>query len=379
MFSRPHLFFSDGALATLDRLPLAARARNVLLVANESTLGKARALPSLLPFLSTRRYVHVNGFRPNPEVRFLLESWQNIRSSPVDIIMAVGGGTAIDTAKILRGCLQWKVGPDRLASCTASSPERRVPLIAAPTTAGSGSEATHFAVMYCDGHKLSIAHESLIPDVALVDPTLTRSMSRQQAVASGLDALCQAVESLWALNATSESVSLADISCRVCLGALEESVVNPCSDSRTAMCLAAHFAGLAINISRTTACHALSYYLTHSFQVPHGLAVAVFLPFILQYNAAALQKGEPGPASPVSGSVTMCRVLNALGVVHLADGLAKIDALLGRLGAPRRLREWGVRYSDLPEMARSVNVQRLNNNPVPMSLDDIMAVLGRAW
>ena len=114
----------------------------------------------------------------------------------------------------------------------------KVPLVAIPTTAGTGSEATHFAVVYHEGKKFSVAHRNLLPDFAIIDPELTCSMPKSLAASTGLDALCQAIESIWAVGATGESATYAIRSLYLALEHLESAVENP-----TAGCPSRHVRG----------------------------------------------------------------------------------------------------------------------------------------
>src|SRR5690606_25840825 len=139
------------------------------------------------------------------------------------------------------------------------------PLLAVPTTAGTGSEATHFAVVYIDGVKHSLAHPLLRPDLVILDPLLTYAMPPGLTAATGLDALSQGIEALWAVGATTKSVGYAARAVELAAGALETAVIAPDRTARRAMMEAAHASGLAIDISKTTAPHALSYAISTDF------------------------------------------------------------------------------------------------------------------
>jgi alcohol dehydrogenase class IV len=180
-------------------------------------------------------------------------------------ILAIGGGSVIDLAKaVIYNCIE------------SSLP---VPFFAvAPTTAGSGTEATHFAVLYKERKKISIVHPSLLPVFVILDPVLTYSLPAYQTAASGMDALAQAIESYWNVNATKESKEYAAEAILLWRDFFEKAVVSPEPINREKILFAAHLAGKAIDITRTTGPHALSYYLTANHTIPHGQAVALFLP-----------------------------------------------------------------------------------------------------
>ena len=157
-----------------------------------------------------------------------------------------------------------------------SSPGKK--LIAIPTTSGSGSEATHFAVVYVGGEKFSVAHPIyMLPNVVVLNPSLTYSMDSYQTALSGVDAFAQAMESYWSVNSTEESKKYSIEALELIIEHLPLAV-NYNDNSRDIMLHAANLAGKAINIAKTSGAHAISYVLTSKFNIPHGQAVALTLP-----------------------------------------------------------------------------------------------------
>jgi alcohol dehydrogenase class IV len=187
------------------------------------------------------------------------------------------------------------------------------PIIAVPTTAGTGSEATKFATVYVDEVKHSLEHNSLLPRFAVIDPAFTMSLPPYQTAVTGIDALSQAIESYWSVRSTDESRDMAARAIDLAAASLRTAVTEPDVESRLNMMKAANLAGKAINISRTTACHALSYYLTSRFGIPHGHAVGMTLARMLIYNSA----------------VTADDVNDERGMEHVRDSVRRLAALLG--------------------------------------------------
>ena len=216
--------------------------------------------------------------------------------------------------------------------------------MALPTTAGTGAEATRFAVCYDGDVKYSIDFEAIRPsDVALV-PEFTYSLSQYQTASTGFDAYAQAIESLWAKGTTDESRKYA----RSALGYLqriEEVVFHPTPESREAMLQGAYWAGRAIDISRTTAAHAFSYYMTSKYGIPHGHAVAMMFPFILTANATAI---ESIPEIRPKGILLLLKRLEEV-------GLESLPQFAARMGL-----KWNALVDDL---FSHVNLKRLGNNP----------------
>lgn len=251
------------------------------------------------------------------------------------------------------------------------------PIAAVPTTAGSGSEATHFAVVYVGGNKFSVAHESMLPGFVVVDPQLTQSLPASITAVTGLDALCQAVESMWCIHSTEESISYSREAVTLVLNHLERAVREPTPCDRTAMCRASHLAGRAINLTKTTAPHAISYTLTARYGIPHGHAVALTLGPMLSYNSAVNDNDVADPR----GAQHVQQVIHALnGLLCCADAdesCNRIQRLIQSVHLPTRLRDVGATSDvDRQFLVDQVNMQRLANNPrrvTPEALADLLA------
>jgi len=255
------------------------------------------------------------------------------------VMVAIGGGSVIDLAKLLLHHM--RVRPR---------------FVAVPTTAGSGSEATPFAVAYEDGEKISVASPALLPDWALLDPGLLSGQTAFQRAVSGMDALAQAIESIWSLHATEASRALAGEAIRLLLQHLP-AFVEGREEAGRAVLEAAHGAGKAIAMTRTTGPHALSYYLTSRHGIPHGQAVAFFLPLFFLYNASC-------PALEAS-------VFPALGVRDAEEGFRFMRKFIADLGLPV---QWQMKV-DTDALLRSVNRERFGNNPLPFDADRLRRLI----
>jgi alcohol dehydrogenase len=213
----------------------------------------------------------------------------------VDAIVAIGGGSVIDAAKVLAVTLPLDdVARDGwIAGLRTQAPQtwtRRVPVVVAiPTTAGTGAEVTPFATVW-DAQarrKYSVTGPLVFPTVALLDPELTRTMSRATTLFTGMDALSHALESLWNRNRTPVSVAHAAAALRLIVDALP-GLLHGVDDleARARMLFAGTLSGLAISTTRTATAHALSYGVTAHFGAPHGLASSFTLREILRQNHA---------------------------------------------------------------------------------------------
>ena len=269
--------------------------------------------------------VRFSDFTPNPKMQEALAGVEAFKASDCDTILAVGGGSPIDVAK----CIKHYSGAD-------------VPIIAIPTTSGTGSESTHFAVVYENGNKLSVAAPDLLPDIVILEPSTLKNVPEYTRKATMLDALCHAVESHWAKKATPESRGYAEKAIKLILKGKDAYLAN--EDSGNAIMMeAANLAGQAINISTTTAAHAMCYKITSLYGFQHGHAAAICLPEVWKH-------------------------------INAAPGITRdaFIALLNELGMEYPLSDDAER--DIAVLADSVNVQRLSNNPVPFDRDQLAAM-----
>jgi alcohol dehydrogenase class IV len=295
-----------------------------------------------------------------------------------DVVIALGGGTAIDLAKLI-GTFAVQKGTShplhsrKIAMGLASIEIMGKPMMAIPTTAGTGSEATHFAVVYVDGEKFSVAHPTLLPTYAVVDSTLTESLPKRITAATGLDAFCQAIESIWAVAATEESIGYALEAARLAFNNLEAAVNAPTPQARRAMCRASHLAGKAINITKTTAPHALSYFLTSRYGVPHGMAVATTLPALLVFNAGVTDDDCADPRGATAVRERIAQILDVLSTDSVDNACLAIFRLRLQIECPAL--EEIVATDDLITVVDSANIQRLSNNPRRASREQLIEVL----
>lgn len=321
------------------------------------------------PFFSTRQIVFFDGFSPNPEFREILAGAECLRACQPDLIVAIGGGSPLDVAKMMKAVVftQEPYDPEKPEALKPSGDGP--PLLAIPTTAGSGSEATQFAVFYKDNVKQSLSHPSLRPEIAVVDPEMSYSLPPGQTAATGFDVLAQAVESLWAGSSTPEAKELAEAAIRYALSHIYNAVHTPGPGNRYHMAQAAYLAGKAINITRTTMPHALGYHLTKLYGLPHGHAVSITLPYFFLLNI--------DPALPVNVPLTresnlgnMERLFELLGQKNGEDSFVFWRNLMKACGLVSTLTEAGVDSENkVRALVASMNLVRMKNHPVQVEAD----------
>lgn len=312
-----------------------------------------------------------NDFKVNPEINDLYKGIDVFGGFHPDLIIAIGGGSVIDMAKLINYFSATGMTPNEyLSGCQNAKPIIETSkMVAIPTTAGSGSEATSFAVLYADNLKYSVPHESILPDYAILDARFSMQLPGYQTACTGMDALSQAIEAFWSVRSTSASKKLAADAIQILNTNILEAVKYPNKTNRTAMLHGAHLAGQAINISNTTAPHAFSYDLASTYEIPHGHAVSLTLPFFIKFNAEVDHESLNDDRGLKYLRTTMSQLLGLFNC-STADGLSKyIQDLSGSIGLG-----WApIKFNS--ENYIRVNQQRLANNPRKIEREEINSAL----
>lgn len=353
-----------GAIGELAGILEAQGAKTVLVVEGPHSYSMSGAAAMVDPVLASYETVRFSTLADYPDLPDIERGVELCRRAKPDAVIAIGGGTVIDIAKLLRICSANDATPGEIATGVGEIEQAGPPLVAIPTTAGSGSEATHFAVIFDQQQKYSVAHQFVQPDFAIVDPALTYSMSEQQTAVCGLDVLCQSVESIWSVGSSKESRIWASEAVRLVLLNLLEAVRAPNESCRESMSRAAHLAGRAINITKTTAPHALSYTLTTSYGLPHGHAVALTLGSFLEFNNEVSEEDLNDPRGVEHVREMIGEVCSLLGASNPTEGHRALADLMVAIGLETRLGPCGIEGAvDCEKIVETVNVERLSNNP----------------
>ena len=369
--SDQEVFFGvDGSGTYLQKQLANLNGTRVLFVTGKDSFRLSGAKKFLSESLDMGIEFRFSDFSPNPTYDDVLRGVQVFADVSPDCIIAIGGGSVLDMAKLVNffGSTRWS-----LSQYFQQVPEMGeivlLPLIAIPTTAGAGSESTGFSVLYKDKKKHSVAHPCLLPDVAILNPELTLSMSPYQTACCGFDALSQAVESYWAAGATDVSQPYSAKALTLCMQHLEGAVLNPTIEHRTGMMEAAYLAGKAINIAKTTAAHALSYTLTAHYGLPHGHAVAMMLPWIFEVNAAAPDCDVNDPRGAGYVRTTLQKLCMLLGGDSSEMAIERLRELMACIGLTNKwFSEKGVDLAKVrSRIIQEVNQERLGNNPRRLS------------
>lgn len=279
-----------------------------------------------------------------------------------DLIVGLGGGSSMDTAKGVN-FLYSNGGKMRDYWGTGKASRPMLPLIAIPTTAGTGSEAQSYALISdAKTHvKMACGDRKALPKLAILDPELLRTCPPKVAAATGIDALSHAVETAASTRRSDVSRRFSRDAWELLSSSFEASLANPEIEAPSKMLLGAHLAGCAIENSMLGAAHATANPLTAKFEITHGVAVGLMLPHVVRSNSR--------------DGVNPYADLGDAGIVA-----ARIESLLDAAGMPRRLRGLGVPETALGELAEMAAKQwTAGFNPVPVGADEMLRIYQAAW
>jgi len=338
----------------------------IFLITGKDSFEKTIIKKVILEILNDYDYFQFNDFSPNPKIHDIKKGLELFKRQKFDVILSVGGGSVIDMGKSISILTTNYGSPEDFILNKKKINNKGIPLIRIPTTAGSGSEATHFAVVYIDKSKYSLGDSDYMqPEYVIVDPQFTNNLPKNLTAISGLDAFTQAIESYWNINSTNESKNYARKAIELIMKNIVKVVQNPNMESRNNMTLAANLSGKAINITKTTACHAISYPITSYFNIPHGHAVALTLPSMIVFNSNVKKEDVKDPRGVKYVKRTMKELISLIGVSNFTEAKEKIRNLIRNIGLETNLEKLGIKtHEDIEIIIKNgFNPERVKNNP----------------
>ncbi|MCE5201498.1 MAG: iron-containing alcohol dehydrogenase [Synergistaceae bacterium] len=344
-------------------------------------MGRSARLLTLLDTMTDKgmKPGHWEGVQPEPPVTLLKEAVDHILAGGYDCLIAFGGGSSMDFAKMAavmakhRGLnVEDMVGNDKV-------PSRGLPTIMIPTTAGSGSEVSAVAVFSFEDARMKkgVSSPHLVADIALVDPALTLDLPPGITAASGMDALVHGVESYMSLGTNTFTQDLALISIKKIMSNLAACVRDGHDlEAREGQAYGSMTAGMAFSMSGTAGVHAMSYPLGGQFHVPHGEANTALLRWVMEYNLDGCEE----KFMPIARSMGVWKP----GMSARDAARAALDAMIGlgqEIGVKTRLRDFGIPREAAAEMAESAmkEVRLISNNPRPLDVESVKNIYERAW
>lgn len=330
---------------------------------------------SSFPFLNIKSdienmdvpHVVFSDFSPNPVYEDVCKGIDLFQITKCDTLLAVGGGSAIDVAKCIKLAVLAKEGNDAilppLVNTRVECDGSKLPFIAIPTTAGTGSESTHNAVMYYEGAKQTVTNDGILPDVAILEPSVLKTLPLYQKKCTMMDALCQGIESWWSVNSTEESYEYSRKTIELIMANWHKYIFENDDEAAANIMLGANYGGRAINITATTAAHAMSYKITSLYSFPHGHAVAVCLPEIWEYMIAHMDKCLDKRGKEYLDGI-FSNIANAMGANAPSEAIAIFRDMMQQMELSNPVSEH--LSSEILLLTSSVNPIRLKNNPIKL-------------
>lgn len=374
-----HVIFGNGQRITLPRYVLDIGRRTLLVT--DARMAAVRAFQTMREAMDQAgiETTVFDGVEAELPLSCVLEGVETGRRSQAEVVVGIGGGSCLDAAKVIALLLTHGGRPsDYYGEYKVPGPS--LPVVAVPTTAGTGSEVTPVAVLADPDRamKIGIASPHLIPQVAVCDPELTLSCPPGLTAVSGADALTHAIEAYTTLrrpitgHLTTDHVfvgknAISDVLAAEAIRLISRSLAKAVADgsdlaARADMMLGSTLAGLAFGVAGTAAAHAVQYPVGALTHTPHGLGVATLLPYVMSWNRPSCE-------------ASFAEIGHALGLPQEGSAAARADAaieavaeLLAGIGIPRTLAELGLSRDHLDEVSRlALTAERLiKNNPRPI-------------
>jgi alcohol dehydrogenase class IV len=297
------------------------------------------------------------------ELKFLIKK---INITKPDLVIALGGGCAIDYAKLANGLHNIKDLKKKIKNGSLKIYSKKTKILAIPTTAGSGAEATKFSVIYIDKIKYSVEHSLLKPDFYSLVPRLVINSPRIVRASSGFDAVAQALESIFSKKANTRSINYSYESLRYSIKNFLGFVNRPHLINTAQMLKAANLSGKAINIAKTNAPHALSYLFTSNFKIPHGIAVSIFFIEIINFYYLNAVKNN---------NINLIKKFNLLFKFIKHPNIIEFNNLFNKFFFESGIKKYldkslkKIRYKNNPKFYYNLN--RLKNSPIKISKENI--------
>jgi alcohol dehydrogenase class IV len=393
--SAGQLVFGRGAIGQLGLLLGRRKLRRAFIVTDERLVAAGLLERVAAPLAAAKiEAISWSGGEAEPAISTALAAAEAAREARPDCVLGLGGGSNMDLAKIVAVLLTHGGQPEQYFSFD-NVPGPVLPLVCVPTTAGTGSEVSHAAVLTDTANKIKVSTLSqfLRPALAVVDPAMTDGCPRQVTADSGIDALTHAIEAYTAIDfdqldapdgapvAYEGRYPLGECLAEKAISLIGQHLVTAVQDganraARDAVALGATIAGLAFSNCAVALVHALEYPLGGAVHVSHGAGNGLLLPYVMRYNLPARQEPIARLAALLGENVA------GLSPAAAAErAIAAVERLRAAIGIPQRLRELGVKREQLAGFAeKAFAIKRLmGTNPRQPTLADLVAILEEAY
>ena len=360
------IVFGEGSLSRIKDIADGFKGK-VMLFTGKSSMHRLGYTDKVVNMLKDREVLVYDKVKPSPSVGLVMEAVELARNENIGLMLGLGGGSVMDTAKCAAAMVKnFEKGKhlSEYADNEEMIPKEGIPFIAIPTTSGTGAEVTRWAVIWDGKKKHTIGSLNTYAKASIIDPELTYSLPKKQTASTGMDALSQAIESYWSRNHNKTSDTFALDAIRLVFEHLEGAYKDPENkEHRRGMSLAALYSGLAINGTKTTACHSVSYPITAYFGVPHGHACALTIPSFMVYNSKAV----PDRIKDIA---------KAMGASTAKEGAEKVRNLMKGVGLETELGKLGIDKNGIEIIVKNgFTPDRVKHNPRDLNSDNLRDIL----
>lgn len=369
----PHTYIGAGSVSCIGQA-LVERGITCVFIVVDEIIDQLKLAEPMYRSLSQYNINYVNYIQPagEPESKIVEDAIQKFIASSCDGIVAIGGGSALDAAK----AIALLSAHPYLGAVDLLNPEniknKRVPFIAVPTTAGTGSEATNVAVITdsVSRAKQVIVHSDLIPDLALIDACLMLQLPAHVTAATGIDALTHAVEAYIATKSTPLTRALAYQALRTIGDFLPVATGQGSNlEAREAMALASYMAGVAFSNAGLGLTHSMAHQIGARYHIPHGVANAIMLPSVMVFNELVCKRDFADIGLSLTGEI-----MSSASVIHF------IQKMIVDLGLPANLSEVGAVEKDFEMMAeKALQDYCITTNPRLVSKTQVIRIYQHAF
>ena len=337
---------------------------NVMLITGKKSYENSGSKKLIGQLLQNSQVTIFNDFNVNPDVSEIKKGFEIAKKIQPDAILAIGGGSVIDAAKIIHIMYSSDLDHEKILVASQKEmykSEKKISLIAIPTTAGTGSESTHFAVLYKNEKKYSVASPKMLPSIVYLDSKLCISNSSYQNACSGFDALAQSIESYWSKNSNFISRYYAKRSLKIIIKYFKKTIDSEKNKHYhlSKMLQASNYAGKAINITKTTGPHAISYGITKNLNLPHGHAVAITLGAFFKFHNKVFDKNNHELRSFKIINDFIYRKTNE-------DASSFLYSLMDNFNMEYDLIKLGLNDNKIEDLVSNVNLERMSNHPIKL-------------
>lgn len=356
----------------LELLLKTEKYKKIFIICGETSFKQSGAKKLLNDLLINSQTYYFFKKHPYPDIIELKQIITALKNYAPNLIIAVGGGSVLDYAKVANCLAKNENIEEKIKSSTYNLNGNFSKLLAIPTTAGSGAEVTSNAVIYINKIKYSVEGDKLKPDYFFLLPELVIGASNKIKSSAGFDAIAQSLESLISRKSNDKSINFAKKSLEISLKNFVDFVTKPNLSNSRAMCLASNLAGEAINISKTTAPHAVSYPFTSLYGISHGHAVSLTLNKFLKFNFNNIKNANC--------NFNLKKRFHIMFELSKTKDLESFDRFINNLKKKTNLKsnftELGLNIEkDYEKIISKVNSQRLLNNPVELKKEQLKEII----